>query len=508
MRVVIRLLGLLGGLSVATDLGSGAPLEEALKRCLVAERLARAVGQSEDQVREVMYTALLQHVGCTAYAHEVAAVFGDDVAATRFAFLTDASDPRDLARTFVPGVAEATGRARARVLLAALAHGRRIDAEGPAATCQVARDTARRLRLEPGVQTSLFHTLAMWNGNGYPEATAEGIPLGARIMHVAATAVQFCLHGGVDEAMAQVRRRSGTYLDPALVATFPEAALEDIDTVDAYDAVLEAEPDPVRCIDDTDLEEVARTFGDVVDLKTPWLRGHSTGVADLAGAAARQLGIGERITRVAGHLHDVGRVGVSSAIWAKPRPLTSTERDQARLHPYYTDRVLSRLPGLDEVAAVAGRHHERLDGSGYHRGLNASQLSVPARVLAAADRYRSQVEDRPYRPAATPAEAARRLRAEVRQGRLDADAVDAVLTAAGERVGLRRPRAAGLTDRQVEVLRLLARGSSNRQIGQRLGISGRTAEHHVQDVYTRIGVSTRAAAALFAMEHGLLGESE
>lgn len=506
---MIRLLGLLGGLSVTTDLGSGAPMDEALKRCLVAARLARAVGCSDEQVREVLYAALLQHVGCTAYAHEVAEVFGDDVAATRFAFLTDVTDPRDLVRTFAPGVARASGRTRARVLAGVLAHGRRLDSEGPAATCQVARDTARRLGLEPAVQADLLHTLAMWNGKGYPKASAEQIPRGARIMHVAATAVLFYLHGGIEPAVAQLRRRSGTYLDPALVSALSPDAFEGLDDVDAYEAVLDAEPDPVLRIGEAAMVEVARAFGDVVDLKSPWLRGHSAAVADLAGAAASQLGIrDERTITIAGHLHDVGRVGVSSGIWDKPGPLTATERDQARLHPYYTDRILSRLPALADVATIAGRHHERLDGSGYHRGLNASQLSLPARVLAAADRYRSQVEDRPYRLAATPAEAGRRVRADVEQGRLDGDAVDAVLTAAGQRVGLRRPRPAGLTDRQVEVLRLLARGSSNRQIGEHLGIAARTAEHHVQDVYARIGVSTRAAAALFAMEHGLLGEAE
>ncbi len=504
---MIRLLGLLGGLSVATDLGSGAPVEEALKRCLVAARLARAVGASSDDVREVMYTALLQHVGCTASAHEVAKVFGDDRAAIRFAFLTDANAPGDLARTFVPGVAKATGRTRAGVLVAALTQGRRIDSEGQAATCQVARDTARRLGLPPAVQASLFHTLAMWNGRGFPPVSGETIPRGARIMHVASTAVLFYLHGGADLARASLRRRSGSYLDPALVSALSAGAFDGIDEIDTYDAVLAAEPDPVLRVDDAALVDVARAFGDVVDLKSPWLRGHSAAVADLAGAAAHRLGTGdERVTRVAGHLHDVGRAGVSSAIWAKAGPLTATERDQARLHPYYTDRILSRVPALADVAAVASRHHERLDGSGYHRGLHAGQLSLPARVLAAADRYRSHVEDRPYRPAAGPAEAARRLRAEVRQGRLDGNAVDAVLAAAGERAGRSRSRPAGLTGRQAAVLRLMARGLSNRQIGERLGISGRTAEHHVQDVYARIGVSTRAAAALFAMEHGLLGD--
>jgi DNA-binding NarL/FixJ family response regulator len=162
------------------------------------------------------------------------------------------------------------------------------------------------------------------------------------------------------------------------------------------------------------------------------------------------------------------------------------------------------VPGLADVASLAGRHHERSDGSGYHRGLRADQLPMDARVLAAADSYRTLVEARPYRRAMSPHDAADSLRREVRAGRLDGDAVGAVLLAAGHDTG-RRARPAGLTERQVQVLRLMAAGMSNRDIAARLVISRRTAEHHVQDVYARIGVSTRAGAALFAMEHGLLG---
>jgi HD-GYP domain-containing protein (c-di-GMP phosphodiesterase class II) len=271
--------------------------------------------------------------------------------------------------------------------------------------------------------------------------------------------------------------------------------------------VLESEPDPVRLVDDSEVEEIAQTFGDLVDLKSPWLQGHSSAVADLAGRAAGLLGLpDQRVVRIAGHLHDVGRVGVSSRIWDKAGPLTTTERDQARLHSYFTERVLARVPALAEVAALASQHHERSDGSGYHRGVTGSQLSLSSRVLAAADFYRSHVEERPYRTAATATDAAQRLTQEVRAGRLDPDAVAAVLEAAG-RGRAQRVRPAGLTERQVEVLRLVARGLSNRDIAMQLVISTRTAEHHVQDVYGRIGSSTRAGAALFAMEHGLLDGS-
>jgi HD-GYP domain-containing protein (c-di-GMP phosphodiesterase class II) len=503
--VVFRLLGLLGGLSVATDLGAGAPMEEALKRCVVATRLAQRLGCADEQVRDVVYTSLLQHLGCTAYSHELGHVWGDDIAATRLAYLTNFEDSRDVRRTFISGMAEATGHTKSRVFATAFISGRRIDAAGPVATCEVARDAARRLGLSQAVQQSLFQTQVMWNGKGYPPASGEEITLGTRIMHVASTAVMFLLHADIEVALDQVERRSGTYLDPQLVDAFSADLLDGIADVDGYEAALACEPDPVRLIDPAAVEDVARTFGDLVDLKSPWLQGHSSAVAELAGASAERLGLHDAASvRVAGHLHDLGRVGVPSRIWAKAGPLSGSERDQARLHPYHTERILSRVPSLAEVTRMASQHHERCDGRGYHRGLAAAQLSMPSRVLAAADCYRSHVEERPYRPAASASEASDRVKAEVRSGRLDGDAVAAVLEAAGHRQGVRRPRPAGLTERQVDVLRLVAAGLSNHEVARRLVISNRTAEHHVQDVYLKIGTSTRAGAALFAMEHGLI----
>ncbi len=497
---MFRLLGLLGGLSVVTDLGTGAPLEESLRRAVVAARLARAVGCKDVEVADVVYGSLLQHLGCSAYAHETAGAFGDEILVTRLAFLTDLTRPLEVLRTWVPGLAEGTGRSKARVLAATL----RADSTNMRATCEVARQAAYRLGLGDTVSRSVFHALAMWNGKGYPRVAGTDIEPSARITHVASTAVLFALHAGEDVARAELRRRSGTYLDPELVAAFDPDLLTGIADVDAYDLVLQLEPDPVRLVDGATLETVVATFGDLVDLKSPWLLGHSAAVADLAAGAGRCLGLDETPLRLAGHLHDLGRAGVSSRIWDKPGPLSATERDQVRLYPYHTERILARVPELAEVATLAGAHHEHLDGTGYHRGAPAAQLPMPARVLAAADRYRSQLEPRPYRPAATPSEAAAALNAEAGAGRLDGDAVAAVLGAAGHTTGVRRQRPAGLTDRQVTVLRLVAAGLSNREIAERLVISRRTAERHVQDIYHRIGASTRAAAALFAMEHGLL----
>jgi HD-GYP domain-containing protein (c-di-GMP phosphodiesterase class II) len=206
----------------------------------------------------------------------------------------------------------------------------------------------------------------------------------------------------------------------------------------------------------------------------------------------------------AGLVHDLGRVGISAAVWGKEAPLSRSEWEQVRLHPYTTERVLDRAEALRDVARVAAGHHERLDGSGYHRGVSAGSIPRPARLLAAADAFHAMTEPRPHRPALTPEQAAGQLRREARDGRLDPDAVEAVLTAAGQPVRRRRTHAAGLTAREVEVLRLLARGLSIKAIAAELTIAPKTVDAHIQHIYAKAGVSTRAAATLFAAEHDLL----
>ena len=308
-----------------------------------------------------------------------------------------------------------------------------------------------------------------------------------------------------------LRERSGGWFDPAVAGAFQrygEDLLRANDAVDPWQAVLEAEPAPVRRVRPGELDRVAHCFADMVDLKSTYTLGHSTRVAELAELAARAVGLDEPAVtdlRRAALLHDLGRVGVSSGIWDKPGALTRSEREQVRLHPYHTERILACSPVLAPLGRIAGLHHERLDGSGYHHGFGAAAIPVPARLLAVADTFQTLTQDRPHRAAHAPAQAAERLAEEARAGRLDTDCVRAVVEAAGQPpAAARTSRPSGLSDREVEVLRLVARGLSNRQIADTLVISRRTAEHHVQHVYAKIGTSTRAAAALFAMEHDLL----
>jgi HD-GYP domain-containing protein (c-di-GMP phosphodiesterase class II) len=300
-------------------------------------------------------------------------------------------------------------------------------------------------------------------------------------------------------------------LDPELTAAFVRdgpGLLEEIEALDVWQAVLEVEPSPKETIGEHRLDDVARAFGDLVDLKTPFTSGHAAGVAELAEGAARALRLSEPeavALRRASLLHDLGRAGVPNGTWERTGALTGTDWELVRLHAYHSERILGRSPSLAPLASTAGMHHERQDGSGYHRQARSATIPMAARVLAAADVYQALTQERPYRPARSAETAAQLLSMEAHAGRLDKEAVDAVLTAAGRSTrGRRRGWPCGLTDREVEVLRLVARGCSTRDIARQLVISPKTADHHVQHVYAKIGVSTRASATMFALEHDLL----
>lgn len=512
---VVRLADLLCGLSQVSDLAMANPPEEALRSTLVASGLARHLGVPDTQAGEVFYTALLQHVGCTAFAHETAALLGgDDRVVNQAGVRTDPADFKDGLTTFLPELTRGTGVfRRLRLVTAAMVRGAQVSAGSYRANCEVAAMVADRLGLGPGVQAGLLQIFEWWNGRGGPAGVAgDEVALPSRITNVASVAVLFHGLGGQDLAVEAVRRRAGGCLDPGIVSMFERVGpdlLAEAANADAAAAVLEAEPRPVELVPSPRLPDVARAFGEMVDLKSPFLHGHASGVAELAQAAGTSLHLDEAAgdaLRVAGLLHDVGRVSVASGIWDKPGPLTSAERDQVELHAYHSERILRRSATLAPLAELAGLHHERCDGTGYHRRLSSAGVPMAARVLGAADTFVAMTQARPYRPGLPPDRAADQLIGEAKARHLDNDAVEAVLTAAGHRPRhVARSWPAGLTDRQAEVLRLLAAGCSNREIARRLVVSPRTAEHHVQAIYAKIGVSSRAAAAMFAMHHDLLG---
>jgi HD-GYP domain-containing protein (c-di-GMP phosphodiesterase class II) len=272
----------------------------------------------------------------------------------------------------------------------------------------------------------------------------------------------------------------------------------------AWETALDSEPFPQAAVARSQLDEVLAGFADFVDLKCPYLYGHSSGVSRIVGAAAASLGLDDAIGRVrrAALVHDLGRVGISNTVWDRAGRLTMEDWERVRLHPYYTERILARCSLWPELSAAC-QHHERLDGSGYHRSLGAARLTMEERLLAAADVFQALTQDRPHRPRRSTEQAVDELTREVEAGLLDARCVGAVAEVAGHRQRDLARWPDDLTDREIDVLRLLARGRSNKQIAAELVISPKTAGHHLEHIYSKIEVRTRAGAALYAMEHGL-----
>jgi HD-GYP domain-containing protein (c-di-GMP phosphodiesterase class II) len=502
----LRLAELMGALSLATDLGMGQPLEQALRTCLIAIELAGRMGLAKDEISEVFYVALLRFLGCTADAHgDAERAGGDEIAARRaIAPVLGGSLPEVAGRMLSELGAGQGPLRRAQLIAGLMTSGLREAREGMRAHCEMAEHLALRLGLSAGVQRGLGDAFERWNGTGVPKGSSgNDIQLSARIVIVARDAEVLHREGGIERVRAALRSRSGHAYDPSVADPFVQATglvLEAIEVTSPWEALLQREPEPYPWVPESRVESVLETFADFVDMKSPCMAGHSRGVAALAGQASVD---GTNLRR-AGLVHDLGRMSVPNGIWDKPGQLTDGEWERVRLHPYYTERILERSQALSSLATCAAMHHERLDGSGYHRGSRRAEISHDARVLAAADAYQAMTQPRAFRQALSPPRAAEELEAEVHAGRLDADAVHGVLTAAGHQRHRAASWPAGLSDREVEVLRLLCRGGTKKQVALLLKLSPNTVDHHVRHIYDKIGVTTRAGATLFAVEKDLL----
>ncbi|HEU4363435.1 MAG TPA: HD domain-containing phosphohydrolase [Mycobacterium sp.] len=502
---------LLAALSVAIDLGLGQPAEHMLRAALIATRLADRLGLDQAQRDCVYYTTLIMWIGCHADSHEYAHWFGDDIAVRHDAYLVDWSGLPYL-RFLASNVGRGEPLAHRLSLMAALfADTRGQLSRSIHSHCTSAALLADRIGLGRDVQVALAFGFERFDGGGLPTgAHGDAIPVQMRVAQLADMVEVHHRAFGVEGAVAMARSRRGGQFDPRVVDAFVEHAesiLAGPPTGDAWAAALAATPDHHHRLDEPSLEALLIALGDFVDLKCPCMLGHSRAVARLAGDAALAAGVDAdtaALTRRAGHVHDLGRIGVSNQIWSKPGPLTAAEFERVRLHPYLTVRILNQVRGLERIAEVAGNHHECLDGSGYPRGLTGASLGLPDRVLGAAVDYQSACEPRPYRAELAPAGATRRLRERVRAGELDPVAVEAVLHVAGQPAERPNLHPGRLTPREIQVLCLVARGASNKEIAASLVISEKTARNHVERIYAKVGVSNRVGASMYALNHGLV----
>ena len=514
-RAHVRLAELVAALSLGIDLGFDQPMEHVLRQCLIAVRLAEAIGLDEQQRADVYYTALLINVGCHSDAHEQAKWFGDDIALKSIKFDHEPTSLRMRAAGMRLLGSGHPPLHRFRLGLEFMISGHREVDDMIAHHAAIARSLGEQLELSDEVLDALSAAYERWDGRGWPNGLeGEQVPLPSRVAQVAEFIEVANRLGGVDAARELARERRGEHFDPALsdvVEAEADVIFSGLDDAATWDAVIQAEPALAVVLSGERFDAALLAIASFVDLKSPYFLGHARAVAELAAEAGTRLGMGEgevRSLRRAGLVHDLGRLGVSNAIWDKRGPLAAGEWERVRLNPYVTERMLCQSQSLAPLAAIAVQHRERLDGSGYPRGLSGAGISRSARILGAADAYQAMREPRPHRPALSTDEAAAELRADVTAGGREAEAVEAVLGAAGHRVSRRQAGPAGLTQREVEVLRLVARGLSNKEIAERLVISPKTVGNHVEHIYTKIDASTRAAASLFAMRQGLLPEEE
>ncbi|WP_269044954.1 HD domain-containing phosphohydrolase [Paenarthrobacter sp. Z7-10] len=505
----VRRCEILAALSLAIDLGLGQPMEHMLRSCLLALRIADRTNANPAERGSIYYAHLLAWIGCHADSFELAAMFSDDIA-FRADYYTIDQRGLPMYKSFfshtgaaLPPVQQAISRTRFALT------GRGAVQNLIRSHCTSAGELARRVGLDENVCALLTNTFERWDGKGLPEGRkGPDIPLGTRITNLAETIEVFLRAAGVQGAVEMVRKRRGTQFDPELTDLFCANAVELTDGLldqDPWPAALAAAPEG-DLLAGTELDAVLRAIGDFADLKSPYTTGHSREVASLAAEAGREHGLapdGIAVLRRAGWVHDIGRMGVSNGVWDKKGELSQRDTEHLQMHPYLGERILSRVPGMRSVAELVGSHHERLDGSGYPRGLGEQSLNISQRILAAADSYRTYLEPRPHRAALSPDGGAERLLAEVAAGRLDGAAVDAVLVAAGQR--RRRPRVlpGGVTPREAEILKMLCHGMSTADIAGILFISPKTVRNHVEHIYLKIGASNRVGATLYAVEHGL-----
>jgi HD-GYP domain-containing protein (c-di-GMP phosphodiesterase class II) len=507
----VTLAELVATLSLLADLGMGRPMERVLRQTVVAMRLGAAAGMEQATCTSAYYTSLLTWVGCAVDTTEVAALFGDETelyAETHDDDLGGVSLAIFVARHLGRGK---SGFHRLGMVGKFLATAGRSVQRVMAEHCQAASDLAGWLELGPGVCEPLQQAFERWDGRGVPGLIgAESLAPAIRLVQLADSIEAFHHAGGAAAALRVARERRGTQFDPALVDCFctrPAEILDGLGNMSAWDQVITLDPQLGAPLTDGQLDRALAAFADFSDLKIPLRLGHSRAVAALATQAGATLGLAADqvvLLRRAALVQDIGMIGIPSTVWDEPGEWSISQRERAQTHPYLTARILARTPVLAPVGRCAALHHERLDGSGYPHGLRGDAISPAARILGAADAYNALRQPRPHRRALDAGDAERTLHDEVRAGRLDGDAVQAVLNAAGHRSRRRAALPSGLTAREAEVLVWLGQGRSNPEIAVQLHVSRKTVSTHLEHIYAKLGVKTRTEAALFAMRHGLI----
>lgn len=513
----VRRADFLMALAYATDLATGHSRDFALRSCVLGMRIADLVELDTVTRRSVWHQALLRYIGCNADTHLLAAAFGDEIALRQDLVRTDMGNKPELGEVLVRAItrnfAGLPPTELAQAVERGLAEAMQVSVPILSGHCEVAQRIAERIGLAPEIRENLGQLYERWDGKGLPRGlSGEAVKRPVRIVTLAQDAIALIEAHGLEAMKTMIAKRAGGGYESALAETFvahADALMAGLDKPVDRETILALEPQPHGMLSEAECDEAYLAIADMIDMRMPFTFGHSRAVAALTEAACKRLGLPEadiRSARWAGYTHDIGELAVPVATWMRAGALTERETDASQLHPYHGERALTALGGEGKaVAALVLRHHERLDGTGYHRYAKANDLSPAARVLAAAETFQTAREARPHRGAMSDAQSAAKLREGVRIGKLCGQAVEAILECAGQ--PSRRStsdRLASLTARETEVLRLIAGGLTAKGVARALDIAAKTADNHIQNLYSKIGVSTRAGAALYALERGIM----
>jgi putative nucleotidyltransferase with HDIG domain len=405
----LRLSEVVSALSYALDITEGQPEGHAVRSCMIGMRLAKEIYLLPRQRSALFYALLLKDLGCSCNASKVAGLFGADDRRTK-SDLKMTNWARPTAR--IGFVLRNTGTGEG--LMARIGRFMKV-ARSSAATarewnemrCDRGAAIARKLMMPEQTAGAIAALEEHWDGQGHPRGMrGEDIPMLARIVGLAQTAEVFYRRDGLEGALAMARGRGGTWFDPDLVKAFVSMR-EDVgfwEKLHADDLLAEAlRFEPADCTmeaSEEHLDRLAEGFAQVIDAKSPWTFRHSEGVAFLAAGIAEVMGFDAaavRRLRRAALLHDIGKLGVSNLLLDKPGKLEPAELEATRKHTYFTRQILRRVKGFRDLADMAAAHHERLDGTGYHRGLDAAQLGTEARILTISDKFEALASRRPYR---------------------------------------------------------------------------------------------------------------
>ena len=436
----IRRSEVLAAFTYALDLTEGQPQGHSIRCCFIATALARELGLDAAATGQVYYSVLLKDLGCSSNAARMHELYRADDLAFKHAWKTIAPGRGATLRFVFDQTARgAPLRRRVAALGRILTNGDAIAQELIETRCTRGADIARELRFGEGIAEGIYRLDEHWDGSGRPGGLrGQAIPLASRLALLAQVADVFHQAAGRRMAVEEVVRRARTWLDPELVRAFVRLAetsrfWAQLESTAVDIRVASMAPEDAEEVDDDHLDAIAAAFGKVIDAKSPFTAGHSSRVADYAERLGERLGVlptRRRRLRRAATLHDVGKLGVSSAIREKPGKLDDAEWAAMRTHASHTQAILGRIGALADLAPIAASHHERLDGTGYPLGLDATVLSRETRIITLCDFYDALTADRPYR-AAMPVERALEVMAGEVGSALDPEGFEALTAMVG-----------------------------------------------------------------------------